>query len=207
MPPASWPSAVSFSDWWSWLSTSRCTVVSRTMAMSPSSAPWRPRSPESVTASAGGPTTSNASMGAPSTSLRRAAPYSAAGRKSVTGRPSASALARPNTRSAAGFQPSIRSAVVTDTMASPAEAMSCSSECLVSAISPYSRLLRSATARNSESISSSSRSRGSTGRPEGRLSATRWPSRPCASRMTHAITHAASAALTAGASGAILTTS
>jgi hypothetical protein len=146
-------------------------------------------------------------MGTPSISLRRAAAYSGAGRKSVTGRPSASVLARPKTRSAAGFQPSMRSEVVTDTMASPAEAMSCSSERLVSAISPYSRLLRSATARNSASISSSSRSRGSTGRAEGRLSTTRWPSTPCASRIAQAITHGESAMLTAGASGATLTTS
>ncbi len=50
MPPASCPSAVSFSDCWSWASTSRCTVMSRTMAMSPAISPPRPRTADSVTA-------------------------------------------------------------------------------------------------------------------------------------------------------------
>ncbi len=51
------------------------------------------------------------------------------------GRPEASAAVRPKMRSAAGFQPSMRSVTPTAMMASPADAMSCSSERLVVAIS------------------------------------------------------------------------
>ncbi|OGL00091.1 MAG: hypothetical protein A3D33_06165 [Candidatus Rokubacteria bacterium RIFCSPHIGHO2_02_FULL_73_26] len=142
MPPASWPSAVSFSDWWSWLSSSRWAVMSRTIAIRPSRLPPRPRSAESVTASAAGRgcaprgAVSNWCRDWPSVSQALAPAYSAAGRKSITGRPSASSFARPKMRSAAGFQPSTRSAAVTEMIASPAEAMRCSSERFVSAISP-----------------------------------------------------------------------
>ena len=142
MPPASWPSAVSFSDWWSWPSISRCVVMSRTIAMSPSRPPWRLRNPDSVTDSVSGRgrpwarLISNASRSAPWLSLRRPAPYSRSGSSSVIRRPSACSAERPKVRSAAGFQPSTRSSAVMVMIASPAEAMSCSSERLVSAISP-----------------------------------------------------------------------
>jgi len=54
------------------------------------------------------------------------------------GRPLACSAVRPKIRSAAGFQmrPSMRSSGETEMMASPAEAMSCSSERFVSVISP-----------------------------------------------------------------------
>src|SRR5215467_5010727 len=50
MPPATWPSAVSFSDWCICVSSSRWDVMSRTMARRPSTRPSRPGTPESVTA-------------------------------------------------------------------------------------------------------------------------------------------------------------
>src|SRR5437867_783193 len=78
IPPASWPSAVNFSDCWSWFSTSRWAVMSRTIAMRPSRPPWRLRRPDRVTASAAGVSrsavsvVSKTSMAAPRARIHRA---------------------------------------------------------------------------------------------------------------------------------------
>ena len=53
-PGERWPRAVSFSDWCSCFSTSRWAVMSRTIAIRPSSPPWRPWSADKVTASSTG---------------------------------------------------------------------------------------------------------------------------------------------------------
>src|SRR5262249_2025600 len=67
-------------------------------------------------------------------------------------------------------------------MASPADAMSCSSERLVVATSVYRRELRMATARYSASISSSSPALLCTGPPDAPVSATSRPIGPSPAR-------------------------
>ena len=127
--------------------------MSRTMASMPSVPPLRPGREESVTARfSERPSGRFAEASKARTGFSRETPpcadrYGSGGRRLAKGCPTAWAEVRPKMRSAAGFQLRICPSPSTEMIASPAERMSCSRYCLVSATSPYRRELRMATAR------------------------------------------------------------
>ena len=91
--------------------------------------------------------TSKARTGFSRESAARAFRSGSGGTRLANGCPTTWSVAWPKMRSAAGFHPRILPSPSTETIASPAEEMSCSRYCLVSATSPYRRELWMATAR------------------------------------------------------------
>ena len=142
MPPAIWPSAVRRSDWCICASISRCVVMSRTIASMPSVPPLRPGRNESVMARfSGRPSArlagaSKARTGFSRERVPRADRYGSCGRRFAKGCSTAWAAVKPKMRSAAGFQLRTCPSPSTEMIASPAETISCSRYCLVSATSP-----------------------------------------------------------------------